>query len=56
MISEDKNGDGVRGDVKWKKGVGKKGNEDEERGFESLYERNGVRGEKVMEWGEVKYK
>jgi formylglycine-generating enzyme required for sulfatase activity len=56
MITEDKNGDPVTPHINWKKQLPRKPNEDELRAIESLYTKNPVTGEKLLDWRQMNYK
>ena len=52
MITEDKNGDPITPQINWKKPLPRKPNEDEQRAIESMYVRNPVTGEKLLDYRE----
>lgn len=56
MITEDKNGDPISPHINWKKPLPRKPNEDEQRAFESLYTKNPITGEKLLDYRQLNYK
>ena len=55
-ITEDKNGDPVTPHLNWKKPLPRKPNEDELRAFESIYTKNPVTGEKMLDASQMNYR
>lgn len=55
-ITEDKNGDPVTPHLNWKKPLPRKPNEDELRAFESIYTKNPVTGEKMLDAAQMNYR
>ena len=56
MITEDKNGDPVTPHLNWKKQLPRKPNEDELRAIESVYTRNPITGEKMLDYRQMNYR
>ena len=56
MITEDKNGDPVTPHLNWKKPLPRKPNEDEQRAIESVYTRNPITGEKMLDYRQLNYR
>lgn len=56
LITEDKNGDPVTPHLNWKKALPRKPNEDELRAIESVYTRNPVTGERMLDYSQMNYK
>ena len=56
MITEDKNGDPITPQINWKKPLPRKPNEDEQRAIESMYVRNPVTGEKLLDYRQLNYR
>ena len=56
MITEDKNGDPVTPHLNWKKPLPRKPNEDEQRAIESVYTRNPITGEKMLDYRQRNYR
>ena len=55
-IEEDKNGDPVTPHLNWKKALPRKPNEDELRAIESVYTRNPITGEKMLDYRQMNYR
>ncbi len=56
MITEDKNGDPITPQINWKKPLPRKPNEDELRAIESVYTRNPITGEKMLDYRQMNYR
>ncbi len=56
MITEDKNGDPVTPHLNWKKALPRKPSEDELRAIESVYTRNPITGEKMIDYRQLNYR
>ena len=56
MITEDRYGEPVTPHINWKKPLPRKPNEDELRAIESVYTRNPITGEKMLDYRQLNYR